>query len=141
MHTKIKPPALWLALVILCAIGAGASRAAEPSLVERARKEGTFLLYSSMNTPDVNQLFDGFRKRYPFIAPKAYTTRSAALLERIVTEARAGKQFADAVQGNAFTLYILAKKASPKAMLRRKRNPTRICSVTPPEVGSPFTCN
>ena len=121
MRMKRKPPALWLALIFLFGIGSGTLRAAEPSLVERARKEGTFLLYSSMNTPDVNQLFDGFRKRYPFIAPKAYTTRSAALLERIVTEARAGKQFADVVQGNAFTLYILAKKgftesyASPEA--------------------------
>ena len=84
--------------------------AADASLVERAKKEGTFMLYSSMNMPDVNQLFDGFRKKYPFIAPKAYTTRSAALLERVITEARAGKQFADVIQGNAFTLYLLAKR-------------------------------
>lgn len=84
--------------------------AADASLVERAKKEGTFMLYSSMNAPDVNHLFDGFRKKYPFIAPKAYTTRSAALLERIITEARAGKQFADVIQGNAFTLYLLAKR-------------------------------
>ncbi|HEY3168065.1 MAG TPA: ABC transporter substrate-binding protein, partial [Candidatus Binatia bacterium] len=70
---------------------------AEPQLIERAKKEGTFLLYTSMNLPDVNQVFDGFRKRYPFITPKSYTTRSAALLERIITEARAGKHFADVV--------------------------------------------
>lgn len=91
--------------------------AVEPSLIERAKKEGTFMLYSSMNQPDVNQLFDGFRKKYPFIAPKAYTTRSAALLERVITEARAGKQFADVIQGNAFTLYLLAKRGQTDAYL------------------------
>lgn len=74
-----------------------------------------------MNVPDVNRLFDGFRKRYPFIVPKSYTTRSAALLERVITEARAGRQFADVIQSNAFTLYLLSKKgltepyASPEA--------------------------
>jgi len=39
----------------------GAPLAAEPQLIERAKKEGTFLLYTSMNAPDVNRLFDGFR--------------------------------------------------------------------------------
>ena len=102
-------------LLIVTCLTAGVAIAAEPSLVERARKEGTFMLYTSMNTPDVNQLFDGFRKKYPFIAPKAYTTRSAALLERVITEARAGKQFADVIQGNAFTLYMLAKRGHTEA--------------------------
>jgi len=109
---------------ILCSIvaliaGAGPRAypafAADASIVERAKKESTFILYTSMNMPDVNHLFDGFRKKYPFIAPKAYTTRSAALLERIITEARAGKQFADVIQGNAFTLYMLAKRGHTEA--------------------------
>jgi iron(III) transport system substrate-binding protein len=102
-------------------IAKGGLFAADAQLVERAKKEGTFLLYTSMNTPDVNQVFDGFRKRYPFITPKSYTTRSAALLERVITEARAGKYLSDVIQGNAFTLYLLAKRgltepyASPEA--------------------------
>ena len=121
MPKKMKPSALWLGLLFLFGTGTGTLCAAEPSLVERARKEGTFMLYTAMNVPDVNQIFDGFRKKYPFINPKAYTTRSAALLERIMTEARAGRQFADVIQGNAFTVYLLAKKgftesyASPEA--------------------------
>jgi iron(III) transport system substrate-binding protein len=102
--------AFCLTLTLLFGLGTPTLHSAEPQLIERAKKEGTFLLYTSMNTPDVNQIFDGFRKRYPFITPKSYTTRSAALLERIVTEARAGKHFADVIQGNAFTLYLLAKK-------------------------------
>ena len=106
----MKPLALWLALVLLCGMRVATAFAADPQLIERAKKEGTFLLYTSMNVPDVNQLFVGFRKRYPFIAPKSYTTRSAALLERVLTEARAEKNLADVIQGNAFTLYLLSKK-------------------------------
>jgi iron(III) transport system substrate-binding protein len=110
MSMKIQRSAFYLTVTLLFGFGVGKLLAAEPQLIERAKKEGTFLLYTSMNLPDVNQIFDGFRKRYPFITPKSYTTRSAALLERIVTEARAGKRFADVVQGNAFTLYLLAKR-------------------------------
>ena len=106
-----------LIVTVLCVTGARTLYGAEAQLIERAKKEGTFLLYTSMNTPDVNQIFDGFRKRYPFISPKSYTTRSAALLERIVTEARAGKHFADVVQGNAFTLYLLAKRGHTESYL------------------------
>jgi iron(III) transport system substrate-binding protein len=119
MHTKLF--LIGLFLVTILASATAPSGAADSQLVERAKKEGTFLLYTSMNTPDVNQVFDGFRKRYPFISPKSYTTRSAALLERVITEARAGKQFSDVIQGNAFTLYLLGKRghtepyASPEA--------------------------
>jgi iron(III) transport system substrate-binding protein len=118
---KIKIFAVFSTPLFLMLIGTGTLFAADAPLIERAKKEGTFLLYSSMNTPDVNQVFDGFRKRYPFITPKNYNTRSAALLERVITEARAGKHFADVIQGNAFTLYLLAKRghtepyASPEA--------------------------
>ncbi len=107
---KIKPLAIPLAALWLFAGSAAALLAADAALVEGAKKEGTFMLYSSMNAPDVNQLFSAFRKKYPFITPKSYSTRSAALLERIITEARAGKRFADVIQGNAFTLYLLAKQ-------------------------------
>ena len=115
MSMTIQRSAFCFILTLLSGIGRGTLLGAEPQLIERAKKEGTFLLYTSMNTPDVNQIFDGFRKRYPFITPKSYTTRSAALLERIVTEARAGKHFADVIQGNAFTLYLLAKRGHTEA--------------------------
>ena len=112
---KIKRFVFGVTLTILSISSAAKLYAADASLVERAKKEGTFMLYSSMNAPDVNHLFDGFRKKYPFITPKGYTTRSAALLERVITEARAGKQFADVIQGNAFTLYLLAKRGHTEA--------------------------
>jgi iron(III) transport system substrate-binding protein len=104
-----------VAIVLLLGYSLGTSFSAEAPLVERARKEGTFLLYTSMNAPDVNHLFEGFRQRYPFIVPKSYTTRSAALLERVITEARAGKFLSDVIQGNAFTLFLLGKRGNLEA--------------------------
>lgn len=109
-------------LALLCGLGSittpiDAANAADAALIERAKKEGTFMLYTSMNTPDVNQIFSAFRKKYPFITPKSYSTRSAALLERVITEARAGKHFADVIQGNAFTLYLLGKRGQTEHYL------------------------
>ena len=114
---KLKLLTLRLFAVVLLAGGAAQVLAADASLIEGAKQEGTFMLYSSMNTPDVNQLFDGFRKKYPFITPKLYRTRSAALLERVITEARAGKNFADVFQANAFTIYLLAKRGHTERYL------------------------
>ncbi|MGH7848505.1 MAG: ABC transporter substrate-binding protein [Candidatus Binatia bacterium] len=84
--------------------------AASPEVIEGAKKEGTLMLYTSMNTPDVNGVFGAFKKKYPFLSPKNYTTRSAALLQRILTEAQAGRHTADVIQGNIFTVYVLAQK-------------------------------
>jgi len=120
---KARLLAFCLTLILLSGICRGTLLGAEPQLIERAKKEGAFLLYTSMNLPDVNQIFDGFRKRYPFITPKSYTTRSAALLERIITEARAGKHFADVVQGNAFTLYLLAKRGHTEPYISPEAKP------------------
>lgn len=84
--------------------------AAGPEIIEGAKKEGALMLYTSMNTPDVNAVFAAFQKKYPFVSPKGYTTRSAALLQRVLTEAQAGMHATDVIQGNIFTLYVLAKK-------------------------------
>jgi iron(III) transport system substrate-binding protein len=91
-------------------VDAPLSLAASADVIEGAKKEGTFMLYTSMNTPDVASVFGAFQKKYPFMSPKNYTTRSAALLQRILTEAQAGRHVADVIQGNIFTLYVLSKK-------------------------------
>ena len=83
-------------------------------LVEGAKKEGTVMLYTSMNVPDVNRLFEAFRRKYPFLSPKSYTTRSAALLQRIVIEAQAGRHAVDVIQANGYTVDIISKKGMTK---------------------------
>jgi len=82
--------------------------------VEAAKKEGTLMLYTSMNVPDVNRLIEAFHRKYPFLSPKSYTTRSAALLQRLVTEAQAGRHSVDVIQANGYTVDIISKKALTK---------------------------
>jgi iron(III) transport system substrate-binding protein len=84
--------------------------AASPEILEGAKREGTLMLYTSMNAPDVKQVFAAFQKKYPFIDPKFYTTRSAALLQRTINEAQAKRYAADIVQANAYTIYVLVHK-------------------------------
>ena len=54
---KIKRFVFGVTLTILSISSAAKLYAADASLVERAKKEGTFMLYSSMNAPDVNYCF------------------------------------------------------------------------------------
>ena len=49
--------AFCLTLTLLSGIGTGTLLGAEPQLIERAKKEGSFLLYTSMNLPDVQSNF------------------------------------------------------------------------------------
>jgi iron(III) transport system substrate-binding protein len=117
----MKKKLLFCVVSLLFSLTSMKSFATSPEIIEGAKKEGTFILYTSMNTPDVNVVFAAFRKKYPFLSPKNYTTRSAALLQRILTEAQAGRHTVDVIQGNIFTLYVLSKKgitakyASPEA--------------------------
>lgn len=107
------PAAVALAMTFVQWVGLGASAAASAptqEIIEGAKQEGTVMVYTSMNVPDIQAVLEGFRKKYPFVTPKSYTTRSAALLQRVINEAQAGRTFADVIQGNAFTLYLLTKK-------------------------------
>jgi iron(III) transport system substrate-binding protein len=112
-------------------------------LVESAKKEGTVTLYTSMNVPDVNRLFEAFRRKFPFLAPKSYTTRSAALLQRIVTEAQAGRHSVDVIQANGYTVDILSKKGLTKKYLspESKTYPTKFRDPNGHWVATYLFCN
>ncbi|HWP57921.1 MAG TPA: extracellular solute-binding protein [Candidatus Acidoferrales bacterium] len=106
----VKRIGFFLIVAWILTLKATLAGSASPEIIEGAKREGTLMLYTSMNTPDVNGVFAAFQKKYPFVTPKNYTTRSAALLQRILTEAQAGRHAADVIQGNIFTLYVLSKK-------------------------------
>ena len=115
MKQLFSEEALRIFIFSLCLLAANASwcsaqDSTPTKLVEGAKKEATVMLYTSMNAPDVNRIFEAFRRKYPFLSPKSYTTRSAALLQRIVTEAQAGRHFADVIQANGYTVDIVSKK-------------------------------
>jgi iron(III) transport system substrate-binding protein len=95
----------WLAPLVMLLFVTGAQAQApkrenierEQKLLEAARKEGTLTVYTSMVDKDIRQLADAFQKKY---GVKVSIWRGSAhkVVQRTVTEARAGRDEVDVVQ-------------------------------------------
>ena len=67
------------------------------TLEESAKSEGEVVLYSSLNNEQIVTLVDAFKKKYPAIKPSFYRATSERVLQRAITEARAGRFAVDVV--------------------------------------------
>ena len=67
--------------------------------VEAARKEGEVVWYTTMSSDQSNAFMARFQQKYPFLKPSVTRLGGSALLNRIVTEAKAGKNFFDVAHG------------------------------------------
>jgi iron(III) transport system substrate-binding protein len=107
-----------LVLAILTVLGFAGTLYGESASVEKAREEGKLVFYAAMNAADSVRVQSGFEKKYPQIKVELVRAGAPALLQRILTEARGGKVFADAVLGFGYIHYeldqqkLLAKFAS-----------------------------
>jgi iron(III) transport system substrate-binding protein len=107
---KVRVAAGVLAGLLAALLVAGpAAQAAEPvpitmyqgadrtqRLLEGAKKEGALNLYTSMAAADDRLLIDAFEKKYG-IKVKVFRSAKNILLQRVITEARAGRYEADFV--------------------------------------------
>src|ERR1041384_2143146 len=80
----------------------GRTRAATPykpsdSLIEAARKEGKFILYTAAFTEVEQEVINEFRKKFPFVRIEMIRAPGGQLIQRVRTEAAAGKLGADLV--------------------------------------------
>ncbi len=66
-------------------------------LIENARKEGTVTFYAGTNFRDTQELVAGFNKQYPFIKVAFSSLGGPGVLNKVLTEHRAGVYQADAV--------------------------------------------
>jgi iron(III) transport system substrate-binding protein len=95
-------------------------------LVENARKEGTVTLYTATNTRDTQEVLAGFSKSYPFVKVNFLSLGGPGVLNKILTEYRAGLHAADVViltGNNAVELIdkkIVARYKSPMVPFLRK---------------------
>ena len=90
-----------------------ASRSAAANVddgVGAARRDGEVVYYASMNLGEANALIVEFEKRFPPIKVKLQRTGSEKLLTRVLTEARAGKFFADVIQTVEFSMHLLRRQ-------------------------------
>lgn len=75
-----------------------------------AEAEGKVVFYAAFNATDTKTLTDGFQKLYPKIEASFYRATDAQLMERILTEYRAGKSLADVVMSTSFYGHNLKKR-------------------------------
>jgi iron(III) transport system substrate-binding protein len=110
--------ALWL--VVASAGFARAQESSDPKIVQEARKEGELVWYTTMSADQSTAFMARFQQKYPFLKPSIIRLGGNALLGRILTEAKAGKNFFDVVHGTGeivlplMDLGLLAPYASPE---------------------------
>jgi iron(III) transport system substrate-binding protein len=93
------------AVVILWLLSPVTSRAA--TVEELGKVEGEVVLYSSLNNEQIVTLVDVFKKKYPNIKSSFYRGTSERVLQRAVTEARAGRFAVDVVTSAGFQVQLL----------------------------------
>jgi hypothetical protein len=81
----------------------------QAALVKEARNEKTVVWYAPMNREDLRQFTSGFEAEYPFLKVEVLTSGPQSLLNRILTEHRAGKYNYDTLNIRSLALYTLKK--------------------------------
>lgn len=90
------------------------------SLIEGAKKEGRLAIYSVLQLPDHLQIARRFQEKYPFIDVNLSRPSTEKIVNKIVTETRAGKHLVDVIGLNdVFMTHLvkqglLAKYTSPE---------------------------
>ena len=93
----VKAGVLAVALAASGASMALAQNFGPPELIEAAKKEGKFVLYTANFTEVEQELIKVFNKRFPFVKVELVRAPGGQLITRIKTEAAAGKLLADVI--------------------------------------------
>lgn len=96
---------VFLGLLLECEI-APASQWKEP-----AESEKKMVWYTTIGSADAKMLIDEFRRRYPKIVAEYFRTGGPQLVERIFTEARAGKHLWDVFMNSAIYTQLLIERS------------------------------
>ena len=81
----------------------------DAALIKQAKNEKTVIWYAPMNREDLRQFTAGFEAEYPFLHVEILTGGPQSLLNRILTERRAGKDNFDTLNIRSSALYTLKK--------------------------------
>lgn len=84
--------------------------AAAQDLKAKAEAEGKLMFYATFNAADSKTLIDGFKQLYPKIDAAYYRATDSVMVERIVTENRAGQNLWDVVMTSSFYGHNLKKR-------------------------------
>lgn len=113
--------AFGLTVILSIAAGFSTSFSADAALLERAKEEGRVVAYLAMNAADAVTVQTSFEKKFPQINVDLVRAGAPAMLQRVLTEHRSGKVFADVVLGFGFIHYELGQQK----LLARYESPER----------------
>ena len=82
---------------------------AQEELLSSARNERGLVIYGSPNLDDLNFLAAAFSKKYSFARPEVYRATSAAIYNKVITEARGGRRAFDVMINSGFETHLLKK--------------------------------
>lgn len=73
----------------------------------KARDEKKVVVYNTTTLPDMQKLVEGFRKKYPFLEVESYRAPGERLVQKILTEIRAGRYLADVYIISGLQMWLL----------------------------------
>jgi ABC-type glycerol-3-phosphate transport system substrate-binding protein len=85
----------------------GSRSAAQSSFHAKAKEEGRVLIYTSLAASDNKPFQAAFEQAYPGIKLEIYRASGTTILQKILTESRAGAHLADAVLTEGTVLHAL----------------------------------
>jgi iron(III) transport system substrate-binding protein len=98
-----------LASLALLAAATAATAQVDPAVVERARKEGTVTVYTSMQLADSRPIADAFEKKYG-VKVSLWRASGEKVAQRVMTEARGNRFEADVVETDGAQMEILHRE-------------------------------
>src|SRR5438093_11655774 len=108
-----KISALFLAVLFLCSTDRAWSQDNRGKQIEAVKKEGKLIWYTSANVIESKPLLDDFEKQYPFIKGEIFRASGEKVLNRIMTEIRAGRWDVDVIMINEVDALMDAKLLTP----------------------------
>ena len=75
--------------------------------VAKAGEERKVVVYNTTTVPDMQRISEAFRKKYPFLEVESYRSAGERLIQKIITEVRAGRYLADAYIISGLQMWLL----------------------------------
>ena len=100
---------LYIATIIglVCCAGSVSRGAAQSSFHAKAKEEGRVLIYTSLAASDNKPFQAAFEQAYPAVKLEIYRASGTTILQKLLTESRAGAHLADAVLTEGTVLHAL----------------------------------
>ncbi len=93
--------------------------------VSKARDEKKVVVYNTTTVPDMQKIVEGFRKKYPFLEVESFRSTGERLIEKIVTEVRAGRHLADVYIISGLQMWLLRDGGNLMPYLSPERSGVR----------------